>query len=421
MIRIPVLVFLLLISVSIRSENFLNLHGFYETLLGYRLEESKYNTDESIMEARIQLDYLNNISFADLRIRTDLLYDDLWESSKVDLEKGEGFIDIREANFMFYPIDFMDVKVGRQIFTWGTGDQIFINDLFPKDWNSFFLGRDDEYLKAPSDAIKFSFFTDIINVDLIYIPRFDSDRYIDGSRVSYYNSNIASISGENAIIQTEKPDKIWDDSETSIRLYKNLNGIETAIYFYNGFWKSPQGFNQYTGNAIFPALNVYGGSIRSNILKGIGSFEIGYYESSDDKKGNNPFIKNSEYRTLISYEQEIALDFNIGLQYYTEIMNDYDEYKSSLPFNSEYNDEIRHLMTIRLTKLMMNQDLTLSFFAFYSPSDKDCFLRAKIKYKFSDSILIEVGCNIFEGDKNYTFFGQFDENDNSYIRMRYSF
>ncbi|MFW6031595.1 MAG: hypothetical protein ACOC9T_03300, partial [Myxococcota bacterium] len=32
----------------------------------------------------------------------------------------------------------------------GTGDLVFLNDLFPKDWRSFLLGRDLDYLKAPS-------------------------------------------------------------------------------------------------------------------------------------------------------------------------------------------------------------------------------------------------------------------------------
>jgi hypothetical protein len=81
----------------------------------------------------------------------------------------------------------MDLKLGRQINTWGTGDLLFINDLFPKDWNAFFIGRDDEYLKAPADSAKASLFSDWANLDLIYSPRFDSDRFIDGRRISYWN------------------------------------------------------------------------------------------------------------------------------------------------------------------------------------------------------------------------------------------
>ena len=64
------------------------------------------------------------------------------------------WIDPREAWLSTQPLDFLDLKAGRQVVTWGTGDLLFINDLFPKDWQSFILGRDEEYLKAPSDTVK---------------------------------------------------------------------------------------------------------------------------------------------------------------------------------------------------------------------------------------------------------------------------
>jgi hypothetical protein len=38
------------------------------------------------------------------------------------------------------------------IITWGVGDLLFINDVFPKDWESFFSGRPPEYLKLGVDG-----------------------------------------------------------------------------------------------------------------------------------------------------------------------------------------------------------------------------------------------------------------------------
>lgn len=89
----------------------------------------------------------------------------------------------------------MDVKLGRQVLTWGTGDLLFINDLFPKDWESFFIGRDTEYLKAPSDAFTASLFFAPLNVDLIYVPIFNNSTYINGSRLSYWNPLLERIAG----------------------------------------------------------------------------------------------------------------------------------------------------------------------------------------------------------------------------------
>ena len=65
--------------------------------------------------------------------------------------------EVRELSAAISPAARIDAKIGRQVLTWGTGDLLFLNDLFPKDFVSFFAGRDDEYLKAPSDTVKIGF------------------------------------------------------------------------------------------------------------------------------------------------------------------------------------------------------------------------------------------------------------------------
>lgn len=386
-------------------------HGFYEVRGGYRLQEDKYEKDMSIMEGRFQFDLFSYFDWGDVKVKGDLLG---------DLVTEEGDFDLREANVFTRPTDFMDVKVGRQILTWGTGDMIFINDLFPKDWQSFFIGRDTEYLKAPSDAAKVSLFGDWANLDIAYTPRFDPDRYINGERISYWNSNLGRTAGQDAIVHTDKPDEWFGDSEIAARLYKNIDNYELAFYGYRGYWKSPAGLNPAMTQAIFPDLNVYGTSLRGTVGKGIGNVEIGYYESADDTSGRNPLINNSEMRYLVGYTQEIGRDLTMGVQYYIEQMLDYGPYKRNLP-SGPARDRDRHLTTLRLTKLLMNQNLRISLFTYYSPSDKDVYMRPNANYKVSDNLAVELGSNIFFGDYPHTFFGQFRDNTNIYAGLRYSF
>jgi hypothetical protein len=315
----------------------------------------------------------------------------------------------------------MDVKTGRQILTWGTGDLIFINDLFPKDWNAFFIGRDEEYLKAPSDAVMVSLFTGLANLNMAYSPRFDADRFIDGRRISYYNSTLERLAGRDAVVKVEKPDDWFEDDEIAMRIYRNIRGYELAAYTYTGFWKSPAGTDASSGRATFPNLAVYGASSRGGIFNGIGHTEFGYYDSEDDQSGDDPLIRNSEFRILLGYEQEVAKELTVGIQYYLEHMVDYGDYRRTLPAGIPRADEDRHVFTLRLTKLLMNQNLTLSLFTFYSPSDKDAYLRPKIQYKIDDHWSAELGGNIFFGEEDHTFFAQFKKNSNVYGGVRYSF
>ena len=102
-------------------------------------------------------------------------------------------------------------------------------------------------------------------------------------------------------------------------------------------------------------------------------------------------------------------------------MMDYDEYEETLATGTPKKDEYRSLLTLRLTKLLMNQNLRLSLFGYYSPSDQDTYIRPIINYKASDSLALEMGANIFEGRDDHTFFGQFHYNTNLYGAVRFSF
>ena len=102
-------------------------------------------------------------------LKGDLLYDGI---------EQEFTADIRDISLSFSPLQSLDMKVGRQVLTWGTGDLLFLNDLFPKDWVSFFAGRDDEYLKAPSNSFRATQYNNFVNIDFAWTPEFRSDIYI---------------------------------------------------------------------------------------------------------------------------------------------------------------------------------------------------------------------------------------------------
>jgi len=397
------------------------LHGFVDGRIGVRTQNDPHEDDRSLTEIRLQLDSLTYFEQATVQARADFVHDDLAdEMENIDLENGDGFIDLREFNVLFTPIDIADVKVGRQILTWGTGDLIFINDLFPKDWNSFLLGRDEEYLKAPSDALFASFFPSFGSLDVAFTPRMDADRYVDGRRLSYWSPMTQSVVGQNAVVDADRRDDWFEDNEIAVRFYRPLLSYEAALYAYHGFWKSPSGFDPSTSNAYFPRLNVYGGSVKGSMGKAIVNAEAGYYDSSEDRSGNDPFVPNSEFRFLAGYQREVAKNTTAAMQYYAEWMMDYDGYEAGVP-SSTARDKVRHLVTLRLTKMVLNQNLILGFFTFYSPSDNDAYLRPNATYKLNDHWTLVANGNIFIGADRHTFFGQFEDNSNVNFGVRYSF
>jgi len=400
--------------------------GYWEVRAGTRLKEDPVQDDISLAETRLQLQfekYLGKyLPGGGFQATGDLVFDAVEKDrGDVDLEEGDGFLDMRQLWVSFTPAGFMDVKLGRQVLTWGTGNLLFLNDLFPKDYQSFFLGRDLEYLKAPSDAVKASLYGDLANLDLVYTPRFDADRFVDGSRLSFFDSAAGGLRGEDSPLDPVRPEGWFEDDELAARLHRSLGGYELAAYGYRGFWKEPAGTDA-AGRRTFPDLSVYGSSIRGPAASGIANAEVAWYDSRQDRQGNDSRIRNSQVRLLVGYEREIAADLTMGLQYYVDHMLDYDNYRENLPSGTAARDRDRRWITVELTQKLMAQDqLQVGCFAFYSPSESDAYLRPAVVYDVTDSWRFELGGNVFLGRDRHTFFGQFTENTNIYAAVRYSF
>lgn len=195
-----------------------------------------------------------------------------------------------------------------------------------------------------------------------------------------------------------------------------------ALYYFRGFDKNAGSTNDESARQLFfRRLDVYGWSVRGPFSGGIGNLEFGYYNSRDDSGGTNRLIENSMIKALSGYEKDLGHDFKAGVQYLFEQRRQYDDYEAGLLPADFVFDEFRHLVTQRLTKLYKNQTVTVFLFNFYSPSDRDGYVRPGVAYRPTDQWNITLGANIPWGEDEITEFGQMKRNKNIYIRARYSF
>ena len=388
----------------------IEINGFIEARSGLRTKQYAREKDISVMDARLQLELFTYTDKIDFNFKADTWGDGITEQLEYDT---------REAWIFTRALGAMDLKIGRQVLTWGTGELVFLNDLFPKDWQSFFIGRDKEYLKAPSDAIKLSFFSDLAGVDLVYTPKFDPDRYISGEYISHWNGNARQITGRNELVDAVVPDRWFRDHEIAMRIFTTTQNYEIALYGYSGFWKTPSGCDK-AKRSIFPKLNVYGASLRGPLGKGIGNLEFAWYDSREDRSGADPQKNNSQLRYLAGYNLDLGRDLNAGLQYYVEHMLRHDSYETALT-TEPAKDQFRHVITVQITQLLMHQTLTLALSSYLSPSDLDGYLKPSLAYQYTDNLVLETGANIFFGKAIHTFFGQFENNTNIYGAIRYEF
>ena len=284
---------------------------------------------------------------------------------------------------------------------------------------------------------------DRVGLDLIWTPIFEPDRFIDGDRLSFFNPISGQIQGDRSPlspIQPTLPDKRLRNGTIHGRLYGSAGPVELAAYGYVGFWPQPTALTgtlppptpEDVPNLTFARLAVYGASLRAPVGGGLFNIEGAFYDSFDDRAGTDPTTPNSQFRGLAGYERELFPKFQMGLQYYLEYTLKYDRLTSpgdpttGTPPPGSYwipylPNEFRHVLTLRLTQLLVMDKLELSLFTFFSPDELDTYIRPRITYKIIDPLAFVVGANLMFGRDDYTFFGQLKENTNVYVRLRYSF
>ncbi len=332
-----------------------------------------------------------------------------------DIDDNTLRAELRELFANFKLGDNANLKVGQQVLTWGTGDFVFINDLFSKDWQSMFAGRDDSYLKKPDPAVKFSWYNKAGNVDLAWVPVFDGDAYISGERFAYYNPMAGGVTDQRLAVEN------FDNGAFALRLSKNIGGTEYALYGYHGLYSQPNAFNPVSGKNVFPKINAVGASARGTLGGGIANAEVAYWNFLDEKDGSNPFVPNDQANLLLGYEREIAPNVTLGGQYLVQKMQDYDQAKQVAANPTQLVNEWHQTATVRLNWQAMQQKLNVSLFAFYSPDDSDFYLKPKVSYRQDDHWFYEVGANIFGGKHEYSQWGQFEKDSNIYARIKYNF
>ncbi|WP_206485217.1 hypothetical protein [Thalassotalea sp. G2M2-11] len=385
--------------------------GFIEAAYGQFLQDNIVSSTQSLTElrGRINVDYSHSVF--QLTAKGDVLFDNVINDNQWQT---------RELNIAFSPVNNLDIKAGRQVLTWGTGDYVFLNDLFAKDWQSFFSGRDDQYLKAPSDSIKATWYGQNLSIALVWTPDFTPDNFITGERFSFYSLNDLAQVAPAQYFQVDQT----TGSQWSSRIATTINSVEYAIYGYRGYWPTPQGMKMADNTSLlpyFPKLNSWGASARMPLANGLFNVEYANYLSLEDSNGSNPLIANSQHRFLLGYETELFKNFTASGQFYLEHTQDHQAYVNSLPMMELAVEQNRQVVTLRFTYRAMQQRLQWSLFNFYSPTDEDGYLKASVDYRYSDRWSVALGSNIFYGEQAHTFFAQHEQNTNAWLRITAQF
>lgn len=358
------------------------------------------------LEERAQLKFDAGSGGWRLLAKGDLAYDHLGRREQSEMR--EGYLDYAAGNW--------DLRVGRQVITWGIGDLVFLNDVFPKDYEALFAGRPLEYLKRGIDAVKVGAYPELANFELVLAPNFRESRIPDAGRFRLFDP-MSAINDRETI----KPGR----GDVGLRVYRDVAGYDAALYLYRGFQRTPSmrpdSLSSPTKITYFhPRISVYGASASGRAGEGVLSLEMAYYDSRQDRGGDDFTVPNSQTRLLVGYQVQPLEDTSLGFQYYAEVMHGHDVYLAALPAGFPAEKRWSHSITARLTQFFRHQTLRLSLYASYNAGNGDHFVNPELRYGFSDRLWGAVGANVF-GGKPWGQFGQFDRDDNVYLQLRHEF
>ena len=326
------------------------------------------------------------------------------DTEEIEIGVKELYVDI------FF--DSMDLRIGKQQIIWGKADGVFITDVIsPKNLTDFVLPDFDE-VRMGVTALKADYYFDAVDLELVWIPMFTPAVMPSVGTIWEVSTPLAAPP-----VITE-PDKTLENSE----IFGKLSYMGSVIDFeiMGGYvWDDlPAAYYDPTATAPgivadYNRVKMAGGSFSTDIAGLIVRGEGAYYNGKNFTVQAAPVttVEKDFINYMVGLDYSIA-GFALGTQFIQEIVLDYDD-------RIMLNDEFKNTMTFVIAKPFLNDTLMVEFFSYVGLTNEDALLRPKVTYDLADGLEWVVGADIFLGDEGD--FGQYDDNDLVYTKVKYSF
>jgi len=332
-------------------------------------------------------------------------------------------IGLREAYLDMY-FDAFDIRIGKQQIIWGKADGVFITDIIsPKDLSEFLL-RDFDEIRMGVTGIKADYYLGDNTFEFVWLPTFTStvmppegsiwrprmsfpvEPEFDYSRAgvepSLKNSEVfAKFSALTSLIDLElMAGYAWDDDPT-MHVTKSIDPATHEL----------------AGITVYPEhhrLTIGGGSFSTTlgpfVLRGEGAYYKGKYFNSTDPTLPESVVKKDYLHYLVGMDYTLW-DIHLSGQFIQQAILQYDE--------TIDRDEYENMGTFLASRDFLDETLNLQLFVYYGFNNNDALIRPRITYDFADGFEILLGANIFTGTEGW--FGQYNDNDMVYTKIKYSF
>ncbi|MGE4519404.1 MAG: DUF1302 family protein [Desulfobacteraceae bacterium] len=350
--------------------------------------------------------------------------------------------DIQELTYQ-YLNPRISFSIGKQIIRWGKTDQLSpVDTLNPEDMREF-VTYDYEDRKIPLWMADLKLFSDLINVELVYIPFFEKAKYnnfeTDWSRFPHLKKEIKQSelppnlkSYFNSIkISENEPN---DENEYGIRLFKTVNSIDFGFTWHRYNEDEP-----FISNFPVKNLNINGDFSVENLTASINPADLTNEKIEMDYKKTNAY--GFELETIVSgfglrgealwednktfltkaltsvrspvFTYVLGIDYSAPANIYFNVQSGH-QYISDYRNDIIYADRNNYFLFGELSKDYPNHwtKISIEYFLYLNTSSK--YFSPKIEYTYFKNLELALGSNIFSGNDN-SGLGRFKENTQYFI------
>ncbi|MDD2196493.1 MAG: hypothetical protein PHE03_09020 [Bacteroidales bacterium] len=335
-----------------------------------------------------------------------------------DLEFGlrEAYLDMRFDKF--------DIRVGKQQIIYGKAEGVFITDaVSPKDLKEFLLPDFDE-IRMGITAAKVNYYFGNSTIEAVWAPVFSPNKMPEMNSIwrpvmpfpiapTFDNSTAEitpSLENSELFLRFSSMGShadfeivggyFWDD-EPTMHMTREIDPITMQL---TGLTVRPEHHRLTMGGASFSI------PLGPTLVRGEGGYYAGKYFQTQTPTIPDATIKKDYLHYMVGLDYSLA-GIMLSAQFIQENILDYEQ--------GIQNDEVESTMTFLAKKDFLREKLWLELFAYVGLNNEDALIRPKISYAFADGFDIQLGANIFVGDKGR--FGQFNANDMIYTKIKYSF
>ena len=386
-----------------QDELSIQLNGFVDSYHALQLQSPR-----QIMSSRTRLR---------LEMRADYGEASLYSSMNLaynSLLKDQTGAFLREAYFN-YAGNFLEVKAGRQIVTWGVADGLRITDLIsPMDYTEF-MANDYDDIRVPVNAVDLKIPGERVSAEVVFVPV--PEYFV--MPMGEDNPWNMPVPERARMDLSGTPAKRIKNSEVGGRLRFFLEKLDFSLMALHTYNKSPvtvASYNPKTDSilikGVYESMNVIGGDVSIPAGEIVIRGEVAaYFGEPIALKNSMDYWRRSSFNALLGIDWYAGDNWTIMAQYMHKVIMDYRE-----ALGTEQNSS---MITARVSKEILNNTLKLSVYGIFDVDNVGFYIRPAADYLLNDQITLSLGGDILGGRRGT--FKTYEKNTQIWVKGKYFF